>query len=180
MLYIHKQFLEEIQRHNLTKIKNILKNPNYNPSIRNNEAFIWAIEIGYQDTVELLLNDKRIDPSDQENKAFITASSYGSQNIMTLLTNDKRVNIHDQNNRAFFESIIFGLEEITKYYFNIFTFIKETYTEIDNACEFDQEFDLLFKYPQLRKDILVFLKDTDEEKYIKFNSIYKISQLENF
>ena len=61
------------------------------PAANNNEAIIWASENGYDDIVELLLQQYNVDPSVDSNRAYKLALKYKHTEVQKVLSRDARV-----------------------------------------------------------------------------------------
>ena len=62
------------------------------PSRRENEAIILAIQNNHPEVVRLLLADGRVNPADSNNREICLASNDGHLEIVRLLLADERVN----------------------------------------------------------------------------------------
>lgn len=71
--------------------KELLRDENVDPSIRECTSLILASNNGHYDIVELLLKDNRIDPSCRNNKSLFFASKNRHFGIVKKLLRDKRV-----------------------------------------------------------------------------------------
>jgi hypothetical protein len=93
-------------------LKELLKNDNEDPSLKDNRAIIVASLTGSLKCAEILLKDQRVDPSDCNNQAFINACIEGNYEMAKLLLQDARVDPSDRNNKALVEASKLGYQKI--------------------------------------------------------------------
>jgi len=94
-------FVDECRKGSIEKIKEMLKDPEIDPTYDNNFAIQTAAYSGHKLIVEELLNDPRVNPADQDNFAIRwAAESKCAVETVKLLLKDKRVNPNANNGEA--------------------------------------------------------------------------------
>jgi ankyrin repeat protein len=87
-----KLYLTKVaQSGNLTKLKSLLVDPNYDPTWENSHAFQMACEAGHLDIINEFLLDNRIDPSVGLNSPLYYSAGRNHFNIVSRLLQEKRV-----------------------------------------------------------------------------------------
>ena len=83
------EFKESIENGDIENVRKLLQNPNVDPGANYNWAIKYAAEYGWDEVVEVLLQDKRVDP----NGAIELAIEYGWPEAVEVLLTDDRVEI---------------------------------------------------------------------------------------
>jgi hypothetical protein len=76
---------------NLLLMQSLLKHPEVDPTINDNQAIRCAALRGHTDVIELLLTDLRVNPSDGDNFAIVEAYNHNFPKTVQLLWSDKRI-----------------------------------------------------------------------------------------
>jgi hypothetical protein len=72
-------------------IEELLKNPEVDPSVNDNEPFLYAVSHDDFFVAQLLLNNERVNPGAQNGAAILSAVSRSNYSILVLLLNCNRV-----------------------------------------------------------------------------------------
>lgn len=89
---MQRAFLNACLRGNTNVVQDCLKDPNVDPSFRDNQAIVFAASFGFAGVTRVLLEDPRVDPSVKDNEAFCRAAENGHVKVVRLLLTDARVN----------------------------------------------------------------------------------------
>lgn len=97
------------------KVKELLQDPNIDPSVMDNYAITWAAEFNHLEIVQMLLKDPRVDPSAKNNYAIRWAckNRYAVE-IVKLLLADPRVDPAVNGNTPLRNAEHFECTEIIK------------------------------------------------------------------
>lgn len=71
-----------------------LLDPSLNPNFRDGVALRTAIQYGYHDVVQVLLDDVRLDPTLENNAALLLSMRCGNLEVVKVLLSDSRIISH--------------------------------------------------------------------------------------
>ncbi|MEM3858015.1 MAG: ankyrin repeat domain-containing protein [Candidatus Micrarchaeaceae archaeon] len=84
---LSKTFFKSIETNNIIVLNYLINNMNFDPSVNDNQALIFACQLSNYVIVNILTNDKRVDILAQNYEALYTCVENGDLNIFDLFLN---------------------------------------------------------------------------------------------
>jgi hypothetical protein len=91
MIHRYEKQIEAIQNNDLSRVKSLFNNEDFDPSFLENWAIRYSAEVGNIEICKLLLKDERVNPTSCKNSPIIEAFNSKNIEITQLLWNDIRV-----------------------------------------------------------------------------------------
>jgi hypothetical protein len=90
-MFTNNELKEAIKINNILKVKEILADKNFDPSIQENISLKFVCIRGYFEIAELIINHPKVNPAIPKNHAIILANKNNHEKIVTMLWNKQNI-----------------------------------------------------------------------------------------